>query len=149
MGIFDRWNKPKKEPAAPPEKSNNKPDVAKSAVTGPISSNPTRAGASPARPVGPPATASQGPLTGYFLSDFPPGMGNMPQLPTKGGRADPYCDCCGKQSDHRFTDPILVIATNPKNAEDRWYWERALCSGCYSKRYEERYPGVTHTEIPD
>ena len=140
MGIFDKWNKSRKtQPAA---------ETPSGPVPAPISSAPARAGTAAARPVAP-QTASQGPLTGYFLSDFPPGMGNMPSLPTKGGRADPYCDICSKKSDHRFSDPILVIATNPKNAEDRWYWERALCSGCYSKRFEERYPGVTHTEIPD
>ena len=89
------------------------------------------------------AMAATGKLSGYTLSDFPPGMGNMPSLPTLEGRPDPYCDWCGKKSDYRMSDPILIIATNPKNAEDRWYWNRALCSGCYSKRFDERYPGVS------
>ena len=146
MGFFERLSGKTKTP--PADKSVEKPAVVTSPV--PVLTRPAASAYSrPSMGETPKIALDAGSITGFSLSDFPPGMGNMPSLPTRGGRADAFCDMCGKGSDHRYIDPIPVIATNPKNSEDRWFWNRALCAGCYSIRFEARYPGVTPVEIPD
>ena len=146
MGIFDKWNKSKKTQLA---ETPVKRDIPKPILNRPTPVTATHGGFTTFTGATPTIAENAGSLDGFSLSDFPPGMGNMPTLPTRDGRADPFCDMCGTASEHRYIDPIPVIATNPKNGEDRWFWNRALCAGCYSIRFEARYPGVAPFEVPD
>ena len=88
--------------------------------------------------------------------DFPPGIATPKDCTYVGQISDGKCEGCGAKTDARaaFIDPIpqvriLSQSKNPLDPPSVAYRERGLCPQCYSKRYSQRYPGITPKGIPD
>jgi len=60
----------------------------------------------------------------------------------------PACDTCGVKQEKLFIDPIPTVDVDPRNPGNRRQYEKSLCGGCFSKRYQERF-GTSPKGIPD
>lgn len=118
----------------------------------PIPSSPALVPTSPTMPLGiSPAL--------HDWQDFPPGIATPADCTYIGQAASDKCEMCGAESRRNnkrvmFIDPIpqvriLEVSKNPLEPPKVAYRERGLCPQCYSKRYSQRYPGITPKGIPD